>query len=188
MGHGSGCLPCARHGVASAGRQSCFLTPMYPPVAHRYQLASLNMAHGAVKVLSALSSGALVDDGEKTLVMDGVGVGFLQKHCYFEKDYEQGNESPFDDRDLTHMQQGSEFQNRVMIPQKNHRQILSRLVKASNLKASSSLKSHRVSKKECDGLLEWARKSLPCLLPYLEVSLFAFALILCSYYGDDNRD
>lgn len=128
------------------------------------------MAYGAVKVLSALSSGeSLVDDCEKTLVMDGVGVGFLKKHCHFEKDWEQENELPFDDRDLTHLQQGSEFQDRVMISPKNQRQIIARLVKASNLQASSRLKSHRVSKKECEGLLEWAGKSRPCLLPYLEV-------------------
>ena len=137
---------------------------------HRYQLASLNMAYGAVKLLSALSSvESLVDDCEKTLVMDGVSVGFLQRHSHFTKEHEEGNELPFDERDLTHMQQGSDFQDRVMIHPKKYRQTLANLVKSSNLKASSRLKSHRVSKSECDALLQWASEFRPCLLPYLQV-------------------
>jgi len=119
------------------------------------------MALGAVKVLSFFH--------EKVLVMDGVGVGFLRRHCYFAKEYEMGNEPAFDDCDTTHMQQASDFQDGVMIHVKKHRVTLSRLVKASNLKKSSRVKSPSVSKDECDALLSWATKSRPCLLPYLKV-------------------
>jgi len=122
--------------------------------------------------------------------MDGVGVGFLKRHCYFEKEYEKGNEEPFDARDLSHMQEGSEFSDRMMIPAKKHRDVLSRLVKTSNLAVSSkiSASSQKLSKqkskkssgsksddihpdqKGCQSLLDWAYKRRDCLLPYLQVS------------------
>jgi len=53
--------------------------------------------------------------------MDGVNVGFLRKNCLFVKEYEMGNEPEFDGRDTTHMQQGSNFQDTVMIHVKKHR-------------------------------------------------------------------
>jgi hypothetical protein len=161
------------------------------------------MAHGAVTILSTLSSAGhsksitVGPESEKdtdqslndrTLVMDGVGVGFLKRVCFFEKEYEKGNEDPFDDRDLSHMQEGSEFSGRMMIPAKKHRHTLARLVKTSNLamsskKPTSSQKSSKKSsrsksdtddvdsdRKECQSLLDWAQKSRDCLSPYLEVS------------------
>ena len=139
-------------------------------------MASMNMALGAVRVLSELSNGESIFH-EQILVMDGVNVGFLRrrKNCLFVKEYEMGNEPEFDGRDTTHMQQGSNFQDTVMIHVKKHRGTLSRLVKASNLKTSSLVKSYSVSKVECDGLLGWAAQFRPCLLPYLKVGSAVFA-------------